>query len=103
MSAPSSIKLLGISGSLRKQSYNSGALRATASILPEGLMDSDEGHDPACGGIPVRIPDRPVQRFGMQVCAGVVLTDQGCAAGEQLELRDSWILGRIDLCAAAGH
>ena len=40
MSAPSSIKLLGISGSLRKQSYNSGALRAIASILPEGMSFS---------------------------------------------------------------
>jgi chromate reductase len=37
MSAPSVIKLLGISGSLRKQSYNSGALRALASLLPEGM------------------------------------------------------------------
>jgi len=37
MSTPSSIKLLGVSGSLRKQSYNSGALRSIASILPEGL------------------------------------------------------------------
>ena len=31
------MKLLGVSGSLRKQSYNSGALRAIASILPEGV------------------------------------------------------------------
>jgi chromate reductase len=37
MSAPSSIKLLGISGSLRKQSYNSGALRSIGSLLPEGM------------------------------------------------------------------
>lgn len=37
MSAPSSIELLGISGSLRKLSYNSGALRALTSNLPEGL------------------------------------------------------------------
>jgi chromate reductase len=37
MSASSSMTLLGISGSLRKQSYNSGALRAVASVLPEGL------------------------------------------------------------------
>lgn len=40
MNAPSSIKLLGISGSLRKQSYNSGALRAIAGILPEGMSFS---------------------------------------------------------------
>jgi chromate reductase len=40
MSAPSSIKLLGISGSLRKQSYNSGSLRAIASILPEDMTFS---------------------------------------------------------------
>jgi chromate reductase len=31
------MKLLGVSGSLRKQSYNSGALRAIASNLPEGV------------------------------------------------------------------
>ena len=37
MSAQSSIKLLGISGSLRKQSYNSGALNAIASLLPDGM------------------------------------------------------------------
>ena len=37
MSAPMSIKLLGVSGSLRSQSYNSGALRAIASVLPEGM------------------------------------------------------------------
>ena len=30
MSAPSPIKLLGISGSLRSQSYNSGALTRSA-------------------------------------------------------------------------
>ncbi len=32
-----SIKLLGVSGSLRKQSYNSGVLRAMPSNLPEGM------------------------------------------------------------------
>lgn len=37
MAAQLPMKLLGISGSLRKQSYNSGALRAIASILPEGV------------------------------------------------------------------
>jgi chromate reductase, NAD(P)H dehydrogenase (quinone) len=31
------IKLLGISGSLRKQSYNSGALRAVSSLLPDDV------------------------------------------------------------------
>jgi chromate reductase len=38
MSAHLPIKLLGVSGSLRKHSYNSGALRAIASILPEGVI-----------------------------------------------------------------
>jgi chromate reductase len=38
MSAPSPIKLLGISGSLRSQSYNSGALTVVASLLPEGMV-----------------------------------------------------------------
>lgn len=37
MSAATSIKLLGVSGSLRKQSYNSGALRAIPSILPDDM------------------------------------------------------------------
>ena len=38
MSTPSSIKLLGVSGSLRKQSYNSGALRSIDGLLPEGMI-----------------------------------------------------------------
>jgi len=37
LDTPLPIKLLGVSGSLRKQSYNSGALRSIASILPEGM------------------------------------------------------------------
>lgn len=37
MSPPTSIKLLGVSGSLRKQSYNSGVLRAIPAVLPEGM------------------------------------------------------------------
>lgn len=37
MSAATSIKLLGVSGSLRKQSYNSGALRAIPTILPDDM------------------------------------------------------------------
>jgi chromate reductase len=37
MSAPSPIKLLGISGSLRARSYNSGALTVVGSVLPEGM------------------------------------------------------------------
>ena len=37
MVTQSPIKLLGISGSLRKQSYNSGALRAIPSLLPDGM------------------------------------------------------------------
>jgi chromate reductase len=40
MSAPSSVKLLGISGSLRRHSYNSGALAAIPSILLEGMTFS---------------------------------------------------------------
>jgi chromate reductase len=34
----SPIRLVGLSGSLRAQSYNSGALRAVASLLPEGML-----------------------------------------------------------------
>jgi chromate reductase len=30
------IKILGIAGSLRKQSYNKGALRAAQKLCPEG-------------------------------------------------------------------
>ena len=37
MSAPSRIKLLGISGSLRTQSYNSGALSVVGSVVPEDM------------------------------------------------------------------
>jgi chromate reductase, NAD(P)H dehydrogenase (quinone) len=37
MSTPSRIKLLGISGSLRAQSYNSGALSVVGSVLPENM------------------------------------------------------------------
>ena len=37
MSAPSPIKLVGISGSLRARSYNSGALSLVGSVLPEGM------------------------------------------------------------------
>lgn len=37
MATQSPIKLIGISGSLRKQSYNSGTLRAVGSLLPEGI------------------------------------------------------------------
>jgi chromate reductase len=37
MSALSRIKLLGISGSLRAQSYNSGALSVVGSVLPEDI------------------------------------------------------------------
>ena len=37
MATQSPVKLLGISGSLRKQSYNSGALRAIPSLLPDGM------------------------------------------------------------------
>jgi chromate reductase len=37
MAASSPIKLLGMSGSLRKLSFNSGALRAIPTLLPEGM------------------------------------------------------------------
>lgn len=37
MNGATPIKLLGISGSLRAQSYNSGALRAVSTMLPEGM------------------------------------------------------------------
>src|SRR5690349_11505550 len=37
MSGPKFIKLLGVSGSLRKQSYNSGLLLAIPPNLPDGV------------------------------------------------------------------
>ena len=37
MASQSPIRLIGISGSLRKQSYNSGALRAVGSLVPEDM------------------------------------------------------------------
>src|SRR5215813_15169400 len=37
MSTPPAIKLLGISGSLRAQSFNSGALSVVGSVVPEGM------------------------------------------------------------------
>ena len=37
MSSRQSLNLLGVSGSLRAHSYNSGALRAVSSVLPEGM------------------------------------------------------------------
>src|ERR1041384_2625261 len=37
MSISSPIKVMGISGSLRAQSYNSGALREIDALLPEGM------------------------------------------------------------------
>ena len=37
MSSPPAIKLLGISGSLRAQSFNSGALSVVGAVLPEGM------------------------------------------------------------------
>jgi chromate reductase len=37
MNGATPIKLLGISGSLRAQSYNSGALRAVSTMLPQGM------------------------------------------------------------------
>jgi chromate reductase len=40
MNVQSAVKLIGISGSLRKQSYNSAALRAISSILPENTKFS---------------------------------------------------------------
>ncbi len=37
MSQSGAVKVLGISGSLRKGSYNTAALRAAAELLPEGM------------------------------------------------------------------
>lgn len=37
MTTQSLIRLLGVSGSLRKNSYNSGALRAIPQLLPDGM------------------------------------------------------------------
>jgi chromate reductase, NAD(P)H dehydrogenase (quinone) len=37
MGSPAVVKALGVSGSLRKGSYNTAALRAAAELLPEGM------------------------------------------------------------------
>jgi chromate reductase len=37
VSAPGPLKLLGVCGSLRQQSYNAAALRAVTSVLPEAM------------------------------------------------------------------
>jgi chromate reductase len=37
MAAPAAVKTIGISGSLRKGSYNTAALRAALELLPEGM------------------------------------------------------------------
>ena len=84
MSAQSSIKLLGISGSLRKQSYNSGALNAIGSLLPDGMtfMTADLSSLPFYSAdIEQRgLPDA-VQRFRAEVAAAGC-TDL-CRAGVQ--------------------
>jgi chromate reductase len=38
MAGPAVVKTLGISGSLRKGSYNTAALRTASELLPEGMM-----------------------------------------------------------------
>lgn len=43
MTAEAPVKLVGISGSLRAQSYNSGALHGLAALLPEGMKFSIAG------------------------------------------------------------
>jgi chromate reductase len=76
MSAPSPIKLLGISGSLREQSYNSGALRSIAYLLPEGMQFEIADLAP----LPFYNPDveqaglpAPVARFRADVTAADAL------------------------------
>ena len=76
MSSSSSVKLLGVSGSLRKQSYNSGALRAIAAALPAGvtleIADISAlpfySADVEKAGLP-----EPVQKFRAEVAAADAL------------------------------
>jgi chromate reductase len=71
-----SLTLLGVSGSLRKQSYNSGALRAIGSCLPDGMTfaiaDISElpfySSDLEQAGLP-----ETVQKFRAQVAAADAL------------------------------
>jgi chromate reductase len=76
VSAPNSIKLLGVSGSLRKQSYNSGVLRAIPVVLPDGMTFDIAGiaelpfysSDVEQAGIP-----EAVKKFRAQVAAADAL------------------------------
>jgi NAD(P)H-dependent FMN reductase len=60
------IHILGIAGSLRRESYNRGALRAATKLVPEGaILETFELH-----GIPVfnqdRGPEPAPQSLGLQ-------------------------------------
>jgi hypothetical protein len=66
-------------------------------------MDRDKGFYPTCDRIAVGVPYCPVERLSMQICTGFCYADQRNAAGEQLKFGDPWILGRVNLCAAAMH
>ena len=76
MSEKSALKLLGISGSLRSRSYNSGALQAVASLIPDGAAFSTASlvelpfynADVEQRGFP-----DPVQRFRNEVAAADAL------------------------------
>ena len=62
------MKILGISGSLRKSSYNSGLLRAAAAFAPDGIemlsyqdIPIYNGDDEAAGGVPARVQEIAAQ------------------------------------------
>jgi chromate reductase len=76
MASPAAMKVLGISGSLRKGSFNSAALRAASELLPDGmtLEIADIGEVPLYNddvrqqGFPP-----PVQRLRAQILAADAL------------------------------
>jgi chromate reductase len=59
MATAPTIHLLGISGSLRAKSYNTGALRAVAELLPEGVTLEEAG----IGDLPLFNDDLRLQGY----------------------------------------
>ena len=86
MSGSDTIRILGISGSLRRSSFNSAALRAAAELAPAGM--SIEIHD---------IGDLPLYNDDVRA-AGGLRGDDGQAARHrfQVDVRKRFVNGRQD-------
>lgn len=59
MASPAAIHIVGISGSLREQSYNSAALRAATELLPDGVTLETVG----IGDLPLYNDDLRLQGY----------------------------------------